>query len=101
MGAHFKKYFCIFDFFAPIHRDVGVVDNSKCVHPFDALVVWDIGALDYNLAQLAKFVGVQLIPILLILGIFPKLYVFEGLYHFFIKYRFGPVKGKLSRVTSS
>ena len=58
LGAHFKNYFTICDLFAPLHKDVGIVDNFKSIYNFDALVVWYIGNLDYALEQSAKFIGV-------------------------------------------
>ena len=45
LGAHFTKYFSICVFFAPLYRDVGVVDKFKSARTFDTLVVWSIVTL--------------------------------------------------------
>ena len=62
LGAQFTNYFSICDFFAPLHWDIGAMDNLKIVHTFDALVVWYTSNLDYALAQSSKFFGLWLIP---------------------------------------
>ena len=101
LGERFTDYFSICNLLSPLHRDVGVVDNFKIIRPVDALVVWYIKNITYALAQLAKSIGVQLIPIFLTLGMFPQLPVFEVLSHFFIEHWNGPVKEKFPPVTLS
>ena len=99
-GVYFTNYFFICDLSANIHRNFIIVDNFKRVCPFGALVVWDINSLAYALAQSAKFLGVQFIPMFLILLMFPQLSVFEGIYRFFIEYGIFPFKKKLAWVTA-
>ena len=53
------------------------MDNFKFFRTLDVLFMWSVGPFACDLAQSAKFVGVQFIPIFLILGIFPQLPVFE------------------------
>ena len=84
-----------------LQRDVGVVDNFISVYTFDALVAFSIGTLAYALAQSAKFIRVQFIPFVLILGMFPQLPVFEELSRFFIEHGHGPVKDKMAQVIFS
>ena len=100
MGANFTNHLCIGDLLFPIHRDVIVANNCKCVHPSDALVLWSISDLAYPLAQSAQFVGVRFIPYLLVLGVFPQLSVFKGLPLFLIHYRNCPFKEKFVWVPS-
>ena len=85
-GGALHKILFMGDLFPPIHRDVRVANNFKCVRAPDVLVVCPNGAFAYALAQSAQFVGVQFILNILLHGIFLQLSVFEGLSCFFIKY---------------
>ena len=87
MGAHFTNHLSIGDFISPIHRDVSIANNSKCVRPPDALFACSISAFSFPLVQLAQFLGVRCIPDLLVLGIFPQFFVFNGLSRFFVNFR--------------
>ena len=101
VGANFTNHLCIGDLLFPIHRDVIVANNCKCVHPSDALVLWSISDLAYPLAQSAQFVGVIFLPNILVLEKFPQFCVLKGLSHLFIKHRHCQVKDKFARLPST
>ena len=71
MGPIIAYNFGVRDLVTAVVGDIFVSDNSERISSLNALLFWSFRALTYDLAQASQFIGVSLVPSLLVFWVVP------------------------------